>query len=123
MSPQVLIADDEKLLRNLLLERLQIENISAASADNGIEALVILDANPGIAVLLTDIRMPRMGGYELVGEALKMQPELKILMMTGYVLDQAPPEWALHAREFRMFRKPFDLDRLTDLLKEMLSRP
>jgi DNA-binding NtrC family response regulator len=123
MSPQVLIADDEKLLRNLLLENLQSENITAASAENGLEALDILRANPGIAVLLTDVRMPRMGGYELVGQALQIQSELKILMMTGYALDQAPPEWALHAREFRMFRKPFDLDRLTGLLKEMLSRP
>jgi DNA-binding NtrC family response regulator len=123
MSPQVLIADDEKLLRNLLLEKLQTENIRAASAENGVEALEILRTNPGVAVLLTDVRMPRMGGYELVGEALKILPELKILMMTGYALDQAPPGWALHAREFRMFRKPFDLDRLTDLLREMLSRP
>jgi len=123
MSPQVLIADDEKLLRSLLLEKLQTEDIRAAGAENGAEALDILQTNPGVAVLLTDVRMPRMGGYELVGEALKIRPELKILMMTGYALDQAPPEWALHAREFRMFRKPFDLDRLTDLLREMLSRP
>ena len=110
MSPQVLIADDEKLLRNLLLEKLQTENISAASAENGVDALETLRTNPGVAVLLTDVRMPRMGGYELVEQALKIRPELKILMMTGYALDQAPPEWALHAREFRMFRKPFDLD-------------
>jgi len=123
MSPQVLIADDENLLRSLLLEKLQTEDIRAAGAENGAEALDILQTNPGVAVLLTDVRMPRMGGYELVGEALKIRPELKILMMTGYALDQAPPEWALHAREFRMFRKPFDLDRLTDLLREMLSRP
>jgi DNA-binding NtrC family response regulator len=123
MSPQVLIADDEKLLRNLLLEKLQTENITAASAENGVDALEMLRTNPGVAVLLTDVRMPRMGGYELVEQALKIRPELKILMMTGYALDQAPPEWALHAREFRMFRKPFDLDRLTNLLGEMLSRP
>jgi CheY-like chemotaxis protein len=122
MGPQVLIAEDEKQLRELLTEALERRNLRVVQAGDGVEALEVLEGRAGIQLLLSDIKMPRMDGYDLVEKALKFSPELKVLMMTAYAEDQ-PPKAALKAREIRTLRKPFDPDKLCDLVHEMLARP
>jgi CheY-like chemotaxis protein len=122
MGPQVLIAEDEKQLRELLAEALERRNLRVVQAGDGVEALALLEDRAGIQLLLSDIKMPRMGGYDLVEKALQFSPELKVLMMTAYAEDQ-PPRAALKAREIRTLRKPFDPDKLCDLVHEMLARP
>jgi DNA-binding NtrC family response regulator len=122
LSAQVLVAEDEELLRGVIIEGLQDKDIKVAGAADGIEALELLKSNTGVVLLLSDIRMPRMDGYTLVDRALEQRPELKILMMTGYAAEM-PPASALHAREIRTIHKPFDLNRLSDLVLEMLARP
>ncbi len=122
MGPQVLIAEDEKQLRELLTEALESRNLRVAQAADGVEALGVLEKRSSIQLLLSDIRMPRMDGYDLVEKALAFSPELKVLMMTAYAEDH-PPASALRAREIRTLRKPFDPDRLCDLVHEMLARP
>lgn len=122
MGPQVLIAEDEKQLRELLAQALESRNLRVAQAADGVEALGMLEKRSSIQLLLSDIRMPRMDGYDLVERALELSPELKVLMMTAYAEDH-PPASALKAREIRTLRKPFDPDRLCDLVHEMLARP
>lgn len=122
MGPQVLIAEDEKQLRELLAEALERRNVRVAQASDGVEALEMLEDRSSIQLLLSDIRMPRMGGYDLVEKALEFSPELKVLMMTAYAEDH-PPSSVLKAREIRTLRKPFDTDKLCDLVHEMLARP
>lgn len=122
MGPQVLIAEDETQLRELLAHALEDRNLRVAQAADGIEALSVLEQRTSIQLLLSDIRMPNMDGYDLVEKALEVSPELKVLMMTAYAEDH-PPTAALKAREIRTLQKPFDADRLCDLVHEMLARP
>ena len=122
MGPQVLIAEDETQLRELLAQALEDRNLRVVQAADGVEALDVLEKRSSIQLLLSDIRMPRMDGYDLVEKALVVSPELKILMMTAYAEDH-PPTAALRAREIRTLQKPFDADRLCDLVHEMLARP
>jgi CheY-like chemotaxis protein len=58
--------------------------ISVTEAADGAQALQCLKDDPGATLLLSDIVMPNMNGYELVEASLKLRPELKILMMTAY---------------------------------------
>lgn len=118
----ILIAEDEPQLRLLLAERLEKSGIRALTAADGVEAMQALKDNPSVPLLLSDIRMPNMNGHELVAAALKLRPELKVLMMTAYV-DEHPEAEALRAREIRTLTKPFDPDRLAGLVLDMLSRP
>src|SRR3954471_6263431 len=67
--PAVLFVDDEPGLRTLALEILQETGFEAITACDGVEALEQLSANPHIDVLISDIRMPRMGGEELLAIA------------------------------------------------------
>lgn len=120
-GPQVLVAEDEGLLRNLIAEALTELGLHVMQAADGIQALKILKEHVGISVLLSDIRMPRMGGYDLVEVALAHDPELKILMMTGDAGDQPPPA-ALKAREIKTLFKPFSMDEMCNKVFGMLGR-
>jgi two-component system, cell cycle sensor histidine kinase and response regulator CckA len=119
---QVILAEDEAQLRALIAEMLASKGIQVSEAADGLEALKLLRANPGALLLLSDIVMPNMNGYELVEASLKMRPELKVLMMTAYPTDRPPPS-ALKAREIRTLVKPFDPGRMCDLVADMLARP
>src|SRR3954468_9866730 len=119
---QVILAEDESQLRRLITAMLSDRGISVTEAADGAQALQCLKDHPGASLLLSDIVMPNMNGYELVEESLKLRPELKVLMMTAYPTDQPPPS-ALRAREIRTLIKPFDPDRMCDLVVDMLARP
>jgi two-component system cell cycle sensor histidine kinase/response regulator CckA len=121
-SPQVLIAEDDGSLRNILAEMLTDRGVAVMQAADGVQASQMLEDNIGISLLLSDVKMPRMDGYALVEEALVRNSELKILMMTGYPGDLPPPA-VLKAREIRTLAKPFDMDRMCDQVVDMLSRP
>ena len=118
----ILIAEDEPQLRLLLAERLERSGIASLQAADGVEAMAVLRDNPGVRLLLSDVRMPNMNGHELVEAALELRPELKVLMTTAYVTEQ-PEGAALRAREIRTLVKPFDPDRLAALVLDMLARP
>ena len=121
-TPNVLIAEDEPKLRELLAERLRASGLKVAEAGDGEEAMDQLKAHAGVPLLLSDIRMPKMDGIALVEAALKLRPELKVLMMTAYAA-QLPGQEALKAREIRTLVKPFDPDRMVTLVLDMLARP
>ena len=118
-APQILIAEDEEQLRGLIAEMLTERHVDVVEAADGVEAYELLQSHPGVSLLLSDVKMPRMNGYDLVEQALALHPELKILMMTGYAQD--PPAGLMRAREFQTLHKPFDLDRLCNLVRDMVG--
>jgi DNA-binding NtrC family response regulator len=119
---QIVIAEDDTELSVVICEMLTDKGFQVLQAPDGVAALQVLEANPGVSLLLSDVKMPRMGGHELVERALRMHPQLKVLMMTGYV-GEFPSPAALKAREIRTLAKPFNFDRLCDLVEQMLARP
>ena len=121
-SPQILIVDDEVQLCDLLAEILEKSFFEVLIAADGIEALELLKVYPSIQLVLSDVLMPRMNGYELVERALEFRPELKVLIMTAYAAEMPPPA-LLQAREIRTLHKPFDVVELCELAEGMLSRP
>lgn len=113
----VLLAEDEAMLRIIAVEMLQDAGFEVFEAGDGVEALDLLKANPQIALLVSDIKMPRMDGYALVEAGLEIKPDLKVLLMTGYA--QEPPPGVLKAREIQILHKPFALEKLCALAAEM----
>jgi CheY-like chemotaxis protein len=119
MKRQILIAEDEVMLRVIAVEMLEDAGFEVFQAGDGEEALTLLKLNPGIALLVSDIKMPRMDGYALVKAGLDFKPDLKILMMTGYAQD--PPPDLIRERQIEILRKPFNLDRLCQMADSMTS--
>ena len=82
---RVLIADDEKIGRkgvHFLLDQME-EELDIVEAKNGKEALEYIQ-NHSLDILLTDIKMPFLDGIGLIQEAVKIHPQLKIAIFSGY---------------------------------------
>src|SRR5579872_1737280 len=73
----VLIAEDETVLRSIAVEVLEQCGFFVFAAADGEAALEVLKAHAEIALLISDIQMPRMNGYTLIAAALEFRPELK----------------------------------------------
>jgi CheY-like chemotaxis protein len=107
------------MLRVLAVEMLEDSGFQVFEAGDGVEALALLHTHPAIALLVSDIKMPRMDGYALVEAGLGLRPDLKVLLMTGYAHDAPTP--MLQAHKIRILHKPFNLELLCTLATEMLG--
>jgi CheY-like chemotaxis protein len=119
-APSVLIVEDEPLLLMLAAETMRDAGYDVFEAGEGKSALSILETNPGIDLLLSDIKMPGMNGYQLAEAGLALRPNLKVLLMTGYAQDPVPRQ--MTDAGVRVLYKPFDIDQLPSVAGEILSR-
>lgn len=79
----VLVVDDEEILRSLLEKILKREGYCVRLAASAKEALEILDKNP-VDIVVSDIKMPEMDGIELLKAIKKTRPDVGVIMMTAY---------------------------------------
>lgn len=107
---RALVVDDERAIRAFLVRWLRDDGHECAEAGDGEEALEMLSEGD-FDVLLTDLRMPRMGGLELVEAARAADPELAILVVTGVDGSRAPVE-ALQRGAWAWIAKPFEREEL-----------
>ncbi|MFN2398020.1 MAG: HD domain-containing phosphohydrolase [Gemmatimonadaceae bacterium] len=77
-----LVVDDELRLRQALVRLMRGEGFSCSEARSGIEALEILDREP-VTLVLSDLRMPGMGGLDLLGQIRKRFPDVAVVMITA----------------------------------------
>jgi len=84
LQPCVLVVEDEFLIRLTLVESLSDEGFEVLEADTGDAALPILQSNPAICLLLTDIQLPgSLNGHALAAKARESLPDLPVIFMTG----------------------------------------
>jgi len=82
---QILVADDDEAILELILTILRDEGYRVTSAINGDVALVILQQRLPFQLLITDIAMPGLlDGYALARKARELRPEMQIIYMTGF---------------------------------------
>ncbi|HEY8311475.1 MAG TPA: response regulator, partial [Gemmatimonadaceae bacterium] len=77
-----MIADDEPRLRQVLVRLMTSDGFTCLEASDGVEALEKLDTVPA-ALLLSDLRMPRMDGIELLRQARAKYPDLAVILITA----------------------------------------
>ncbi len=80
----ILLVEDDSAVRGVLSEALTVRGFRVLAADNGQEALRLLDQEP-IDVLLADVVMPELNGIELAKQAKLLHPEIRIILATGYL--------------------------------------
>ena len=84
MRPRVLVVEDEFLIRLTLVEALSDEGFEVLEADTGDAALQLVQTEPGICLLLTDIQLPGvLNGRTLAVKARECIPDLPVIFMTG----------------------------------------
>jgi CheY-like chemotaxis protein len=103
----ILVVEDEDEVRNLVCEMLQINGYNILEASNGENALSICKQyKEPIHLVLTDIVMPKMSGHDLVARLLHIQPQMKILYMSGYT-DIALIHKGMLDSDIKFIQKPF----------------
>ncbi|MCD4750807.1 MAG: response regulator [Thermoanaerobaculales bacterium] len=116
---RVLIVDDEEpFLRNVesYLKSFgeEFEVLTAASAEDALGLVETADVN----VLLTDVRLPKMDGIELVRQSIEMHPSLRVIVMTAFSSPDIR-KTALREGALRFIEKPLDLKELRTTLTEL----
>jgi DNA-binding NtrC family response regulator len=110
MEKRILVVDDDQLLREFLSEALNRLGHRVDLASSGEEALERIRKDD-YDVILSDIRMPSMGGMELLKTARNFLPDAKVVMMTAYgTVENAVEAMKLGAFEYVM--KPFSVDEI-----------
>ncbi|OGQ91746.1 MAG: Fis family transcriptional regulator [Deltaproteobacteria bacterium RIFOXYA12_FULL_58_15] len=106
----VLIADDEANLRKVLCALLERDGHETMAVADGEQALQVIKGG-GIDILITDLKMPKMTGLELLSEVNAIEPGLPVIVITAHgTVDTAVT--ALKTGAFDYITKPFDKDEL-----------
>jgi DNA-binding NtrC family response regulator len=82
-SVSILIVDDEEMMRTLLNRILSREGYKIRSAEDGVVALEVLKAEK-VDIILSDMKMPRMNGFELLKIVKNEYPKIGVIIMTAY---------------------------------------
>jgi CheY-like chemotaxis protein len=116
---RVLMAEDEWLAAEVLAEGLSDAGFVVLTAADGQAALELAAAGALFDLLLTDLRMPRMDGRELIARLRAERPDLPVVVMTGF----PPPDGvsALHsgAAPLRLLTKPIEIAPLVAALRDV----
>lgn len=120
-SETILLTEDEEMIRNLVREALEMNGYKVLEAKNGRAALAVCEQYDGpIHLLVTDVIMPEMNGYELATRISKLRPELKLLYMSGYTDDSIARQRILDPDVF-FLQKPFTPRTMVRKVREALD--
>ena len=117
-KPSILIVDDEKHAREGLARALG-GAYAVATAENGARAMAWLRGHAA-DVVITDLRMPEMGGMDLLGRLLALPDKPAVVMLTAYGNVGTAVE-AMKKGAFDFLEKPVDLDKLDELVARAVA--
>jgi CheY-like chemotaxis protein len=119
---RILVIDDEPGVRALLDSRLTKIGHSVDTISDAASAMEMIDAGTRYDVIITDVRMPGMSGFELYTLILRKMPEMKnrFIFITGDVMG-ADIKAFIHQNHLCAFSKPFETRALLDKIESMLS--
>jgi len=118
---RILLAEDDPAVREFVRRALAHSGHEVTAVDDGLAAIEAL-AGATFDLLITDIVMPGMDGIALALKVSKDQPNLPILMMTGYAAERQRAH-NLEALIDKVIAKPFTLRDICNAVAETLARP
>jgi two-component system cell cycle sensor histidine kinase/response regulator CckA len=118
-SGTVLLVEDEPMVRSVAERALTRHGYKVVTADNGEDALEIVNSGEPIDLLISDVVMPGMDGPTMVREARKSRPELKILFMSGYAEEQLRK--SIDIENVNFLPKPFSVTELAEAARRTVG--
>src|SRR2546430_5196955 len=116
----LLIVDDELSMRQFLTHLFQREGHTVRVAENGRQAMTLLREQPA-DVVISDVKMPDMGGIELLRAARELLPECEVVVMTAFDKHETGRE-AYLSGAFAFIEKPFDNEELKEIVSRALDK-
>ena len=119
-TPRMLMVDDEDVARTNISYYFIKQGFAVETADNGKEALELLENGKEFDIVLTDLKMDQMGGMELLDHLNVLAPETSVVMITGYATVPSAVD-ALRRGATHYLAKPVDLGELKNTVNDILK--
>ena len=113
----LIVVEDDDGVRVLVEELLLDRGYSVITAQTGAEGLDRIRREPRLSLVITDIRMPGIDGWELARRATEMRADLKVLYITGYPGEQRPDD----APPGPLLRKPWRAGEFYGCLQQLIG--
>lgn len=116
-KPKLLYIDDEEI--NVQLFKINFMNrFEIFTSNNGFDGLTVLEDNPEIEFVISDMKMPKMNGIEFCRKAKEKFPNIKYYILTGYDINEEL-QYAIESNLIlKCFRKPFKPNEIESTLNE-----
>lgn len=119
-KPKILVVDDEEIARTNLEHILQKEGYTVDSASSGSEAIDKLEAS-GFDIVLTDMKMEKVSGIDVLEKTKSKSPETQVIMITGFASVDTAID-AMKRGAFYYIAKPFKLEEVRSIIKQALDK-
>ncbi|MEG8098726.1 cell cycle two-component system response regulator CpdR [Candidatus Liberibacter brunswickensis] len=119
MNQKILLAEDDNDMRRFLIKSLGKAGYEVISCNNGASAYDKVREEP-FSLLLTDIVMPEMDGIELARRATELDPDLKVMFITGFAAVALNPD-SNAPKNAKVLSKPFHLRDLVNEVNRLLT--
>jgi len=118
-KPKLLVVDDEEIALANLVHVLQKEGYEVVGLQSGPDTLARLEQEE-FCVVVTDLRMPKVDGVEILERCRELHPHTQVIMITGYAtIDSA--EEAMKKGAYHFIAKPFKLDEVRKAVAEAVN--
>ncbi len=118
ISQVLLVDDEENIVKSISRLLLDDEDLLVHTASSGEEGLEVLRANPGIALILSDQRMPGMSGAEFLEKSRQISPDTVRMVLTGYADINATMDAINKGGASRYISKPWDDGMLVQTIRD-----
>lgn len=118
--PRVLVVDDEKFIREILAEFLGMEGFAVQTAEDGSAALAEL-SQANYDLIISDLKMPRMGGIELLEQIARVDPNALTVIMTGFGTVETAID-AMKRGAYDYILKPFKIEEVIHVVQRGLEK-
>src|SRR5258708_24787220 len=119
-TPRVLVVDDERVIREILADFLTLEGFWVRTAEDGASALAELERHP-YDLVISDLKMPKMGGIELLDEIGKRSPNVLTVIMTGFGTVETAID-AMKRGAYDYVLKPFKVEEVVHIIQRALEK-
>ncbi len=119
-AARVLIVDDERFIRDILSDFLTMEGYQVRTAENGAQALIELSRG-SFDLILTDLKMPHMGGIELLQHVAESHPQALTVIMTGFGTVETAID-AMKQGAYDYILKPFKVEEVVHVVQRGLEK-
>jgi response regulator RpfG family c-di-GMP phosphodiesterase len=119
-SPRILVVDDERVIREILSDFLSLEGYLVRTCEDGVEALKELQRR-SYNLVISDLKMPNMGGLELIEKITAQQIPVLTVIMTGFGTVETAIE-AMKQGAYDYILKPFKVEEVVHIVQRGLDR-
>src|SRR3990170_7100021 len=127
--PTTLVIDDERSMREFLSIMLEKEGYKVMAVDNGNDALKFIrksrdpetGSGHGFDLIITDIKMPKVGGIDILKESMSLNPNTPVIMITAFASTDVAVE-AMKLGAYDYITKPFKVDEIKIIIKNAIEK-